>query len=89
MIFNDYETFIFDLDGTICNTKYKITFTDGDGFVKLDKVQTYSTMPTDYWFTYEPDSIKPLVHPDETNKFVLPEGIISMLIESDDFVEID
>ena len=71
------------------NTKYKISFTDGDGIVKLDKVQTYSTMPTDYWFVYEKDSLMPLVHPEETNKFVLPEGIIDMLIQSDDFIEME
>jgi len=65
---------------TIGNT-YKFKFTDGEGIVKLKKIDTYSMMPSDYWFEYEPGSPKPLEHPDFPNHFPLPEGLVTKCID--------
>ena len=64
------------------DTKYKITMTDGDAIVTMTKVDTYSSgLPTDYWFDYVEGSEQPLIHDDFPNQFILPEGLIHLLLE--------
>lgn len=58
--------------------------------VKLVDKETYSTMPSDYWFEYqEGETNKQLVHPDYgksdfiKSEIVLPEGLIDYLFVPD------
>lgn len=70
-----------------------ITFGNGTtSRVRISKIHTYSSMPTDYVLTYEDDETnRPLVHPDfvvyEDNKkidsFPLPEGLLVQVFTKD------
>lgn len=58
--------------------------------VKVVGKETYSTMPTDYWFEYqEGETNKQLVHPDYgkhdfiKSEILLPEGLIGHLFVPD------
>lgn len=72
------------------DVKYKITFTGGEATVILTKIDTYPSvgLPSDYWFDYVEGSDKPLEHPDYPNQFVLPEGIVEMLVQQGHLIEI-
>jgi hypothetical protein len=55
--------------------------------VELVSIDTYSFMPSDYWFKYqEGESNKQLVHPDFgkedyiKSEILLPEGLVKMIV---------
>jgi hypothetical protein len=73
--------------GQNCTLKY------GDNTsakIELVAIDTYSSMPSDYWFRYKDgETNKKLVHPDFGKEdyikaeILLPEGLVRMIITED------
>lgn len=53
--------------------------------VKVVKIDTYSYMPDDYWFSYlEEETNRQLNHPDFPDMFPLPIGLVELVFKKDD-----
>ena len=70
------------------------TITWGDGKtskVEVVDVESYSVMPTDYWFKYrDEETYRPLIHPDFgkedyiKSEILLPEGLVDLVFTKDE-----
>ncbi len=68
-----------------------ITFNDNTtAKIKLVHIDTYSTMPSDYWFDYvDGETNKQLIHPEYLKSsiikspIVLPIGLVELIVKSD------
>ena len=68
-----------------------ITFNDNTtAKIKLVHIDTYSTMPSDYWFDYvDGETNKQLIHPEYLKSsiikspIVLPIGLVELIIKSE------
>ena len=69
------------------NKVYKINTAQGEMTVKLIEIKTNSMMPSDCIFQYEPDSKRPIIHPNakelfgSEDIFCLPLGLMSKIKE--------